>query len=97
LTKIVKEAVGAKNALHLMKVVIDRIEESLAVLLVADNDEIGFNLPLSYLPEGVKEGDHLDVKFTIDTQSREETERRAKELLRDLTKNSDPTQKKFKL
>jgi predicted RNA-binding protein (virulence factor B family) len=80
-----------------MKVVIDRIEGDLAVLLISDNEELSLNVPRAYLPKGVKEGDHLEVSFTIDKQSRAEAERRAKELLDKLTKDSDPSQKKFKL
>jgi hypothetical protein len=80
-----------------MKVIIDRIEGAIAVLMPADDDEAVFNLPLAYLPEGVEEGDHLDMVFTIDRKSREEAEQRTKDLLKDLTKNTDPSQKKFKL
>ena len=80
-----------------MKVIVDRIEDSIAVLVVADNDGVSFNIPLAYLPAGVKAGDHLDVAFKIDKKSREDAERRTKDLLDQLTKNSDPKQKRFKL
>ena len=43
-----------------VKAVIDRFEGSLAVLLV---DEKPINVSRSVLPEGVKEGDWLDVVF----------------------------------
>ena len=43
-----------------VKAVIDRFEGSLAVLLV---DEKPVNVSRSVLPEGVKEGDWLDVVF----------------------------------
>jgi hypothetical protein len=80
-----------------MKIIVDRIEDTIAVLVVSDNDEISFNLPLAYLPAGVKAGDHLDVAIKIDRKSREAAERRTKDLLDELTKNSDPKQKRFKL
>ena len=80
-----------------MKVVIDRIEGSVAVLMVADDESVQFNLPVAYLPAGVKEGDHLEVNFTIDPEGRKAAERRVEDLLKDLTKGSDPSQKKFKL
>src|SRR5438552_18958289 len=72
-----------------MKVIIDRIEGSIAVLAASDNDEISFNLPLAYLPSGVKAGDHLDLTFTVDPESRKAAEERVKKLLGDLTKNSE--------
>ena len=80
-----------------MKVIVDRIEDSIAVLVVSDNDEVSFNLPLAYLPAGLKAGDHLEVTFEIDSKSREAAERRVKDLLGELTKERDPKQKKFKL
>ena len=43
-----------------IKAVIDRFEGNLAVLLV---DEKPVNVSRSILPEGVKEGDWLDVVF----------------------------------
>ena len=47
-----------------MKVVIDRIENQIAVVLFGD-EEIKVDLPLSLLPEVVKEGSHLNVTFEL--------------------------------
>jgi hypothetical protein len=80
-----------------MKAVIDRIEGGLAVLVISDEDELNFNLPLIYLPAGAKAGDHLIINFTIDEAARTAAQAHAKELLRELTEKSDPSQKKFKL
>lgn len=80
-----------------MKVVIDRIEGSIAVLQDYDNEKISFDLPLSYLPEGARAGDHLSVSFTLDPASRLETEESVGDLLKELTEGNDPSQTKFKL
>jgi hypothetical protein len=80
-----------------MKVVVDRLEGDLAVVLISDNEEISLDIPTEYLPAGVKAGDYFDVTFTPDPASRAAAEQRTKDLLKDLTKNNDPNQTKFKL
>lgn len=66
------------------KVVVDRIESDLAVLVLYDDDHVKFNLPLQYLPEGVREGDHLQMSFGQDEVSRESERKRVDDLLKDL-------------
>jgi hypothetical protein len=66
------------------KVVIDRIEGDLAVLVGYDDDRLKFNLPLGFLPEGVKEGDHLLMNFTEDEASRQNDKKRIGDLLNEL-------------
>jgi len=66
------------------KVVVDRIEGDLAVLVVYEDDRVKFNLPLHYLPEGVREGDHLQMGFAQDEESRESERKRAEDLLKEL-------------
>lgn len=78
-------------------VVIDRIEEEWAVIAFTDDDEIQFDLPLKYLPAGVKEGDHLTLNFQLDPASAEATRQRIAEMKNELTRNNDPDQKNFKL
>lgn len=80
-----------------MKLIIDRVEGELAVLVAADDDTVSFNLPISYLPAGVTAGDHLNVDFTVDKESRAAAARRTRALLDELTRNADPAKKKFKL
>ena len=80
-----------------VSVAIDRIEEDWAVIVLADNDEIQFDLPLKYLPSGVKEGDHLTLNFQLDSAGTEAARRRIAEMKKELTKNNDPDQKNFKL
>jgi hypothetical protein len=68
-----------------MRVVIDRIEGNIAVLVLYEDDRIKFNLPIQYLPKGVRGGDHLQVTFTLDEQSREAERKRVEDLLKELT------------
>ena len=66
------------------KVVIDRIEGDLAVLVLYDDDGVKFNLPLRYLPDGVREGDHLQMNFREDEASRGSEQKRVDDLLKEL-------------
>ena len=66
------------------RVVIDRIEGDLAVLALYEDDRVKFNFPLHYLPEGVREGDHLQMGFALDEESREAEQRRVEDLLKEL-------------
>lgn len=65
------------------KVVVDRIEGDLAVLVLYEDDRVKFNLPLQHLPEGVREGDHLQMGFAQDEESCESERRRVEDLLKD--------------
>ena len=66
------------------RVVIDRIEGDLAVLALYDDDRVKFNLPIRYLPRGAREGDHLQMSFDEDDQSRDNERRRIDDLLKEL-------------
>lgn len=66
------------------KVIIDRIEGDLAVLVLYDDDRVKFNLPLRYLPDGAKEGEHLQMSFASDELSRETEKKRIDNLLGEL-------------
>ena len=66
------------------RIVIDRIEGDLAVLVLYEDDQVKFNLPLRYLPEGVREGDHLQMSFAEDEASRESEKQRISDLLNEL-------------
>ncbi|MBK7996309.1 MAG: DUF3006 domain-containing protein [Blastocatellia bacterium] len=80
-----------------MKVFIDRIESNIAVMLIVNREEINLDIPLEYLPEGSRAGDYFDISFTVDPASRSSVEERTKDLLKELTKDSDPDQTDFKL
>ncbi len=65
-------------------VFIDRIEGDLAVLVLHDDDRVKFNLPLRYLPDGVREGDHLLMSLREDEESRDSQKKRVDDLLKEL-------------
>lgn len=67
------------------KVVIDRIEGNLAVVVLYDDDSVKFNLPVKFLPEGTRGGDHFQMAFTEDKEGREATKRKVEDLLKELT------------
>ncbi len=67
-----------------IKVEIDRVEGGIAVVVLADDDKVKFNLPVKYLPEGARDGDHLQLIFKVDEKSREETKSRVSDLLKEL-------------
>ncbi|MGA9770575.1 MAG: DUF3006 domain-containing protein [Blastocatellia bacterium] len=71
------------------KVVIDRMEDDLAVIVMFDDDSVQFNLPVKYLPETVKEGDHLQMNFSADKESRQSQKQKVADLLKELTDKKD--------
>ena len=66
------------------RVVIDRIEGDLAVLVLYEDDRLRINFPLRLLPEGAREGDHLLMTFAEDSASRESEKKRIGNLLEEL-------------
>ena len=64
--------------------IIDRIEGDLAVLVLYDDERVKFNLPVKYLPEGARDGDHLQMSFVKDELSRETEKKRIDNLLEEL-------------
>ena len=61
--------------------IVDRIEDDFAVLVLSDDEKVKLNLPVARLPKGVKSGDHLKVTFEIDRKSTEETATEIENLL----------------
>lgn len=78
---------------------IDRIEDNkMAVLLVGDDEKTQVDLPLSLLPEGAGDGDHLRITIALDKESREAASSRVKKLQDKLSEASGAQeQKDFKL
>lgn len=72
---------------NLIKAVVDRIEGSVVVLLIGDDEE-PVNFPLKHLP-GVKEGDYLTMTWDIDKKATQDAKARISELLRKLTSQND--------
>lgn len=52
-----------------MKVFVDRIEGDIAVLLLGDEGSVVANVPVSWLPKGIKEGLYLKAEFSIDQET----------------------------
>lgn len=88
-----------KGASSQIRAVIDRIEDDgLAVLLVGDDSKTQVDLPVSLLPKGASDGDHLRITISLDRRSRAEAEERIKKLQDELQKQSGTEDKKdFKL
>ena len=59
-----------------MKATIDRIEGTVAVLVLQEDEAVQINLPLSLLPTGCREGDILKIGIKRDmTETKEAQER----------------------
>ncbi|GEM_PF-1208891 len=67
-----------------LKIVIDRVEDDIATLVLYEDDAVKFNLPANYLPEGAKDGDHFQLFFKKDEQSRAAMKQEVDDLLGDL-------------
>lgn len=80
-----------------LRFVVDSVTDGLALFVFHDDDQISFHFPVSLLPEGVREGDHLRLAFSIDAAARAEERARAEELLKELTQGQDPNQTDFQL
>lgn len=78
-------------------VFVDRIEEHIAVLIPSDDDEVQFELPLKYLPAGIKEGNMLRLRFEPAPEEEENARARIEKLQKELTADQDPDQMNFKL
>lgn len=65
-------------------IVLDRIEGDLAVLVLYDDDQVKFNLPVMYLPKDAKEGDHFRMSFANDDVSKDGEKNRIDNLLGEL-------------
>ena len=59
-----------------MKATIDRIEGNIAVLILEEDEAVRINLPLSFLPEGCREGDILTIGIKRDTPGTKEAKER---------------------
>lgn len=65
----------------IIKATLDRIENTIAVLLVRPEETTKINIPVSLLPEGSKEGDILNINITKDVQEAEHTKERVSSLV----------------
>jgi hypothetical protein len=88
-----------KGASSQLRAVIDRIEDGgTAVLLIGDDGKTQLDVPVSLLPEGATDGDHLRISISLDRRERAGAEERIKKLQDELTKQSGTEgEKDFKL
>jgi len=45
---------------------VDRIEETTAVVLLGDDESVKVNIPVSWLPKGIKEGTVINFGVSVD-------------------------------
>lgn len=85
-----------KDKMRSFKIIVDRIENDIAVLLVREKgtkcETIKIDMPLFLLPPETKEGDILNVTITRDTQETEDTRERISALLDKLKNKNQETE-----
>jgi hypothetical protein len=69
-----------------MKVTLDRIEGTVAVLISRADESVWVNVPLSLLPPGCREGDILTIRIERDIQATEAAQERVSGLIEKLKK-----------
>ena len=69
-----------------MKVTIDRIEGTVAVLISREDESVRVNVPVSLLPPGCREGDILTIRIERDIQATEVAHERVSGLIEKLKK-----------
>jgi len=71
-----------------LQLVIDRIEENKAVLLVRPDEKREIYWPQDQLPEGIKEGQIINVEIEVDEEATKKAEERVSDLIQRLKKRS---------
>ena len=69
-----------------MKVTIDRIEGTVAVLISREDESVLVNVPVSLLPPGCREGDILTIRIEQDRAATEAAQERVADLIEKLKK-----------
>jgi hypothetical protein len=69
-----------------MKVTIDRIEGTVAVLISCEDESVQVNVPLSLLPHSCREGDILTIRIERDKAATEAAQDRVSGLIEKLKK-----------
>jgi len=69
-----------------MKVTLDRIEGTVAVLISRDDESVRVNVPVSLLPPGCREGDILTIRIERDRVATEAAQERVAGLIEKLKK-----------
>ena len=69
-----------------MKVTIDRIEGTVAVLISREDESVRVNVPVLLLPPGCREGDILTIRIEQDRVATEAAQERVSGLIEKLKK-----------
>ena len=69
-----------------MKVTLDRIEGTVAVLISREDESVRVNVPVSLLPPGCREGDILTIRIERDRVATESAQERVSGLIEKLKK-----------
>ena len=69
-----------------MKVTLDRIEGTVAVLISREDESVRVNVPVSLLPPICREGDILTIRIERDRVATESAQERVAGLIEKLTK-----------
>jgi hypothetical protein len=69
-----------------MKMVIDRVETTTAVLILLDDESVRLEIPSLLLPPGCREGDILTIRIERDIRSTEAAKSRVSYLIEKLKK-----------
>lgn len=87
-----------KRATKQIRAEIDRIEDGDVAVLIVGDGKTQVDVPVSLLPEGASDGDHLRITITLDKESREAASARVKRLQDKLAaKGGAEDEKEFKL
>ncbi len=70
-----------------MEVFVDKIENNIAELHF-DNEEV-VHININNLPQNLKEGDYLTIKFILNNLKRNEVENNVEKLIKELSDNSE--------
>jgi hypothetical protein len=64
-----------------LRAFVDQINDGIALLLLGEDESVKAHVPVSWLPEGVREGIVLRLSFEIDEAATREGKRRVQSVL----------------
>lgn len=64
---------------------VDRIEGNTAVVLLGDDESVKVNIPVSWLPKGIKEGTVIKFDASVDEDATQAGKSRVQSLLDSMT------------
>jgi hypothetical protein len=67
-----------------MKMTIDRVEDTIAILISCQDESVRVNVPVSLLPQGYREGDILTIRIERDRAATESAKSRVSDLIEKL-------------